>query len=497
MNMNRGLLPILLLFTGALTFGCGGAPKPKVDKKPVVKGPPQDARAPGIPSPAIDAFEVGVKSMQAKPPKYTEAVDAFKKATSIHGDYVIAWLNLALSYEKLGRYEDAARTYRTLIEKRVIDRGVTLALGRALLLSKETDAAITEFRSVLSKNAQDLQAQNNLAAAYLKKGDLDTSLSYVKDVLAVQPKNVPAIVNLGLIYLKKNKLPLARLMFKKALSYDKKNARAQNNLGLTYYQMAIKDRAADTLPQAVLAFEKAIALDPTMDEARLNVASVFLDYLDYARALVQFQAVRKRFPKHYVAMIGEADSLYGVGKYEDAIRIYLESLKIRSQNPEALLRTGKIYEQQLNKPKDALAFYKKYVAAAKPAKTAKIHQTIMLLEQAGKMKMQTMGGGDMAPEGGEKTTAGAPEGGATPAAAGDTKPPAGAPEGGATPAADGDTKPPAGDTKEKGKKKDDAKKSDEKGKVESDAKAKPGTDVKATPAKSDGKADEGSKADDS
>ena len=151
-------------------LACGGAPK----KAPVVTKPLEDPRAPGVPSPAIDAFESGVKAMQAKPAKYTEAIGAFKKAVELHPDYIVAWLNLAIGYEKLGRYQDAAATYRALIGRRVIDQGVQLALGRALLLSGKPDEAIKTFKELLQTDKSNLQAQNNLAAAYLKKQDFDT-----------------------------------------------------------------------------------------------------------------------------------------------------------------------------------------------------------------------------------------------------------------------------------------------------------------------------------
>ncbi|MGC6418200.1 MAG: tetratricopeptide repeat protein [Bradymonadia bacterium] len=377
----------------SLCIACGGAPKPV---KKVVEKPLEDPRAPGVPTPAIDQFEAGVKAMQAKPAQYNKAVDAFKQALALHGDYILAQMNLAIAYEKLGRYEDAADTYQELIARRVIDEGVQLALGRALMLSGKVSEAIEKFKDILkASGGKNLKAQNNLAAAYLKTGELDVSLDFVKDVLAVQPKNVPAIINLGLIYLRQQKLPLALLMFKKALGYDKENPRAQNNLGLTYYAMSIKDRNADTLPNAVIAFEKAINLDPTMDEARLNIGSVFLDYLDYKRALEQFQAVRKRFPKHYQAMIGEANSLYGVGEYDKAMALYQETLAMDEgkANGEAILRVGKIFEQQLNKPNKALEYYKKYVSIVNPPKEAKIRQTIMFLEQAEKLKLQPEQGG--------------------------------------------------------------------------------------------------------
>ncbi|MCA9525912.1 MAG: tetratricopeptide repeat protein, partial [Myxococcales bacterium] len=287
----RGLALIIGCSLG--TQACGPKPPPPPPPPDPIKIQ-QEQGPKGLTPEAEAAFNEGVQALQATPPEYPKAAEAFEKAVKIWPEYQVALLNQAYSYEKLGRYADAAGTYRQLIKLKVQDAGVTLALGRSLLLSGEPDQAITEFESVLRQNPDDLKARNNLAAGYLDKGDYATSLRYVKEVLAVQPKNVPATINLGLLYLKEKKLPLALLMFNKAIGYEENNARAHNNLGLTFYAMNV-------VPLAVNSFEKAIALDPTMDEARLNLASIYLDYLDYAAALPQFQAVRQRFPKHYQA----------------------------------------------------------------------------------------------------------------------------------------------------------------------------------------------------
>lgn len=404
----RGLFVRLSLCANAavLAAACGSTPPPQTIE--TEKPKPKVEEVQGIPKPAVEAFVVGVQALEEQPPAYTKAAEAFEKATQLHAGYVVAWLNLAYSYERLGRHQDSAAAYRKLIEKNVTDRGVTLALGRALLLSGQPEQAIVEFESVLRKHPEDLQARNNLAAAYLAKNDLDTSLRYVKEVLAVQPKNVPAIINLGLLYLRQDKLPLALLMFNKALGYEENNARARNNLGLAFYKQ-------ENFPAAVAEFEKALAIDPTMDEARLNVASVFLDYLDYAAALEQFRKVRERFPKHYQAMVGEANALYGTGDYEAAAKLYDESLAMKADNTEVLLRIGKIHEEQLNQPKKALEYYVRFRDIAKPPAEHPINQTIMFLQQADDMKMQEVEGtptpeGEGAPAEGEN----APDGEAKP-----------------------------------------------------------------------------------
>ena len=149
----------LILSLAALTLSaCGGAPKPAVKK--VVKK--KKLKFPGIPDPASSAFQDGVVELQKTPPNYRGAVGYFKKAVEAFDKYSVAWLNLAYSYEKLGRHSDAADAYLKLIYKeKVVDATISLALGRALLLSGKPDQAIIEFESVLRKNPKSLKARNN------------------------------------------------------------------------------------------------------------------------------------------------------------------------------------------------------------------------------------------------------------------------------------------------------------------------------------------------
>ncbi len=366
-----------------LLSACGGAPTKVEDpaeaasKLEAVKKPTTKV---GVSKAATAVFEKGVASLKETPPNYLDAVESFKAATADSPDYDIAWLNLAYCYEKLGRHADASAAYRALASRGVQDRGLTLALGCSLLKTGDTATAISSFEEALRENPEDLEARNNLSAAYIAKNDLDTALRYVKEVLAVQPKNVSAIVNLGLIYLRQDKLPLAELMFNKALGYEENHAQARNNLGIVYYKNS-------QIPAAVSSFEKAVSLDATLDEARLNVASVYLDYLDYATALPHFQAVRARFPNRYEAMIGEADCLYGTKDYEAAAALYEETLKIRPDNPEAVLRAGKLYEEQLSKPKEAMAHYNHYLKITNAPADHPLRSTVQFLEQMENMPM--------------------------------------------------------------------------------------------------------------
>ena len=209
---------------------------------------------------------------------------------------------------KTGQYK-AAQVYEGLVKDYVEDPSVFMAYGNALLLSGQTGLAIDQFEKVITLDDKNLSAKNNLAEAYLRKGEGERSREFVKEVLAVQPDNVPALINLGMYYQSKKNMELALLMFNNALGHEnakgkpiqapeaaktkgkakgKKEAsvvktkpgtpnplilaRAHNNIGMTYFRMGV-------IPNAVHNFKKAVSFDPSMNEARMNLASIFLDYL--------------------------------------------------------------------------------------------------------------------------------------------------------------------------------------------------------------------------
>jgi hypothetical protein len=105
-----------------------------------------------------------------------------------------------------------------------------------------------------------------------------------------------------------------------------------------------------------------------------------------------------------------------------AAKAFEESLATRGENTEALLRAGKIYEEQLNQPKQALAFYVKYREVAKPGPNDPIHSTIQFLEQADTLQKQPKA--DEPPAEGEAPASAAPE---APASAAPEAPSAAAP----------------------------------------------------------------------
>lgn len=438
-SIKRSARALCVSFALASLVACSSIPLPPA----VPPFPAAEQTTKGIPTAAYTSFEMGVKELEKQPPNYIEAIKFFERAlkeydasrtsqigardqhkrdleahqaalaawVKEHGpgaaedpklqaelkqrregssaqsarlgddlldpDYIVARLNLAYTSERLGRYEDAVKAYKVLLDKGVKEQTILLAYGRSLLLSGRAKESITYFNRVLGADPDSLSARNNLSAAYLSLGDLDKCLKYVKEVLARQPKDVSAMINLGLLYLKDKNYDRARFMFQKAIMYDEVNAKAHSNLGLVYYRL-------DQLPLAVTNFQKALNLDPTVDEARINLASIYLDYLDYKNALDQFNIVLSRFPTHYQALVGAADCLYGVGQYKEAVKFYLESIKVNNKNPEVYYRLAKLYEEKMseeaNHKDTAVGYYETFIKLENPPADAKVRTQLANLK---------------------------------------------------------------------------------------------------------------------
>jgi tetratricopeptide (TPR) repeat protein len=378
-----------LLVLGLLT-ACGGGQK---------NANVQVSTIPGIPNSAVDAFNRGVLLLKAASPDYAKALVAFNEAARLHPTYRVAKLNAAICLEQTGQYRKAAEVYEGLVKDYVEDPSVFMAYGNALLLSDQAGPAIEQFEKVVSLDDRNLEAKNNLAAAYLRKGEGERSREFVKEVLAVQPDNVPALINLGMYYQSKKNMELSLLMFNNALGHEKSKgqpiksaqapaakskktkeakskakgakaqkaevvktkpgipnplvmARAHNNIGMTYFMTGV-------IPNAVHHFKQAVKLDPSMNEARMNLASIFLDYLAYGNALKEFQRVLASNPNHYEAMIGTADALYGTAKYKEAADLFEQSSKVRPSNVEAMTRLAEIYHKKLNDTGMAIKTYRR------------------------------------------------------------------------------------------------------------------------------------------
>jgi cytochrome c-type biogenesis protein CcmH/NrfG len=112
-----------------------------------------------------------------------------------------------------------------------------------------------------------------------------------------------------------------------------KDAEVLYTLGNTYYDQAIPDLARQN-------YEKAIALDPKMNKARVNLAMLIAESGEPDSAKVMLEDVAKRDPKDTKALVNLGMLYYNTKDFDTAVKYYVKAIAIEPKNAEAHYNLG-------------------------------------------------------------------------------------------------------------------------------------------------------------
>ena len=188
---------------------------------------------------------------------YSEAVEEFKRATSLMSTNAQAWNYLGVADQHAGRPADAVLAYQ-----------------RALMLDRDL-----------------MEAHFNLGCLWLEQDRPDVARTEFMAYVLRRSKAPEGWTKLGVAQLRLRDLTAAEKSFSTALSIDPKDAEALNGLGLAQMQRGRPREAA----QHFLAATRA---QPDYAPALLNLATVERQYLhDNALALQNYRAYLALTPR--------------------------------------------------------------------------------------------------------------------------------------------------------------------------------------------------------
>lgn len=136
---------------------------------------------------------------------------------------------------------------------------------------------------------------------------------------------------LGLTYMNEGNNEAALRELVKAKKLTPRDATVRHALGMAFFAKDVPRKAEEEL-------KAAIRLDPALSEARLNLASLYLEQERYPLAIEQLQRVTEdylyRSPARAWNNLGWA--YYKYGKPTDALKAYQKSLQLAPQFCQAL-----------------------------------------------------------------------------------------------------------------------------------------------------------------
>ena len=161
--------------------------------------------------------------------QYEKAVSEFGVALDIEPTNDLSYLGLATAYEKLGRSEDAERTYRRAIELRPHYWGAYNTLGGYFYRLGRFDDALTMFQQVVALAPDSFRGHSSLGAIYFMKDRTTEAVAAFEKSLSIR-RNYVAASNLGTLHFFEGDYRRSVEAFRQALSLDEGNYMVWGNL---------------------------------------------------------------------------------------------------------------------------------------------------------------------------------------------------------------------------------------------------------------------------
>ncbi len=146
--------------------------------------------------------------------RFEEAVSTFLRCLHLDPMNVKYADNLGLSYQGLGRNEEAEAMYRSAIDwdrvSLVHNFGPYLDLGVLLVDTGRPIDALPLLQRAVQLSPKDLRVRTQLGKAYLHAGQLEKAQAQLEAAVQLEPRNAPTHFMLAQIYRKRGMLEKAR-----------------------------------------------------------------------------------------------------------------------------------------------------------------------------------------------------------------------------------------------------------------------------------------------
>lgn len=275
------------------------------------------ANRPDMNASAQQAYKAGMQAfiagdLQGAKTQFTKAIGADPKAYQAH-------YSLAVVHERLGAPGSAGSSYQSAIG--IVPDYEPAIVGYALLMARAGRASEAEdfLRSKMSAYPKSAAISTGLAEVKSLQGDSREAQRLAQEALKKNPDYRPAMVTLARDHYRNRRLDLAQYALKGILdgygdenpARDKNNAEAHLLRGLIY-------KEENRRGPAIAEFEEAIRLRPDLVEARVQLATYFMEAGNAAGAIPHLETAIRFDNSNVLAHLSLGDAYRLIGKSAQA-----------------------------------------------------------------------------------------------------------------------------------------------------------------------------------
>ena len=327
--------------------------------------------------------------------RFAEAATYLKSVYTEPVNDIKVLSRLAYTSQMAGKLTDAEGYYQRILNNDSTNTAILYNLAALNQRRGNNSKAEIYYKKIISKDTTDFQSYKQLATISHNKADIISQLVYLQKANKIDSIDFDVASDLSDLYVTLKLFLQAEKVLNTAIATDPENIiLLQSLLKLTYAQKK--------WPQAIKAGEQLVQLGDRSQNAKLGIAyyhaknylcaletlmaidepiqtevtsyftaASYKQLKDQKKAIVFFKkAVKLSISPSTDTYYNEmADSYQILEKYDTAEAMFKKGL-LYDQKPMTYYAMATLYDTKLKQPKNALTYFKKYIAA-KPTEEEK------------------------------------------------------------------------------------------------------------------------------
>jgi len=246
-------------------------------------------------------------------------------------------------------------------------------LGVTYSRMKELDRAIDAFQQSLSIRPYEGRTLNGLGSVFMEKQQYGKALEYLHKAVEYEPDLKEAQLSAAKALIKLRRFAEAEPYCRKAIGLDPYWAEP-------HAQLANVLTETGRLEEAVMECQIAMKLEPRLAMAHFNLAGVYVKREDFAAAAEEYKRAIAIEPD-YSAWNNLGNSQLRLGRLEEALNSYTESIRLEPRQPSAYFNKG-IALAQLGRRTEAIEAVRQALALSPDSRDVKEYLDALYREQA-------------------------------------------------------------------------------------------------------------------
>lgn len=267
--------------------------------------------------------------------KYDKAIETFKEAGELKGNWIHVYRPLGIIYEKLKRYPEAVDMYKNLIEIDQADFEICKKTADFLCKLGDYKQAKKYYDIAVKFQPDFVEGYINLGNCLLNSENYEEAITAYQEAIRINPNNSLVHYNLGIALYNSGKKMEALNEYKKAIELNPHDYNSYYNLGVILDELGMKE-------EAVSAFEECLEIRPDFYEASNNLAITLCSLKRYNEALDTYIKALQFDPFNHELYFNLAVTLEYQGQIEYAEEVYHKIIKMKPDFSDAYFNLGLI-----------------------------------------------------------------------------------------------------------------------------------------------------------